>query len=154
MLFAQREREMLSPLTKEIFSLSRPKLVPGMPPSPDAWWPTRQGQAALQSISPALSLNLTARRRAVKAAIRWSFWPMERRSCTFSALLVLKLIYLISRYCKKSAPDVTTSNTLKVVFTSNKKAVARGAVCTAKCAYTAAGPPAPGPTGMLCGRVF
>ena len=61
---------------------------------------------------------------------------------------------IFPRYCQDSAPDVTTSSkTLKVVFTSNKKTVARGAVCTAQCAYTAAGPPAPGPTGMLCGEI-
>merc|ERR1740137_191146 len=39
-----------------------------------------------------------------------------------------------TQYCQDSAPDVTTSSkTLKVVFTSNKKKNAAGAVCTSEC---------------------
>ena len=41
---------------------------------------------------------------------------------------------IFPRFCQDSAPDVTTSsNTLRVVFTSNKKKHAAGAVCTAEC---------------------
>jgi len=73
----------------------------------------------------------------------------KKKSCKGGDKMIILADGKKKLYCKKSPPNVTTSNTLKVVFTSNKKTVARGAVCTAKCAYTAAGPPAPGPTGPI-----
>jgi len=72
----------------------------------------------------------------------------RKKSCKGGDKMIILADGKKKLYCKKSAPDVTASNTMKVVFTSNKKTVARGAVCTAKCAYTAAGPPAPGPTDL------
>merc|ERR1740137_181247 len=79
----------------------------------------------------------------------------KKKSCKGGDKMIVLADGKKKLYCKKSAPDVSTSNTLKVVFTSNKKTVARGAVCTAMCAYTAAGPPAPAPTGpIICAGCY
>eukprot|EP00090_Calanus_glacialis_P016444 TRINITY_DN25744_c0_g1_i2.p1 TRINITY_DN25744_c0_g1~~TRINITY_DN25744_c0_g1_i2.p1 ORF type:complete len:159 (-),score=43.11 TRINITY_DN25744_c0_g1_i2:584-1060(-) len=52
-----------------------------------------------------------------------------------------------NKYCKRSSPNVTTSKTIRVVFTSNKKTQASGAQCTAQCASTPSTTPAPSPIG-------